>query len=51
MDVFCEKDYGWYIIHIASLMNRGIRFYLFDNNWIEFKKLINKVDRTYDEIC
>ncbi|GAI00459.1 unnamed protein product, partial [marine sediment metagenome] len=21
---------------------RGIRFYLFDNNWIEFKKLINK---------
>ena len=29
---------------------RGIRFYLFDNNWIEFKKLINKVDKAYEEI-
>jgi len=22
---------------------RGFRFYLFDNNWIEFKKLINEI--------
>ena len=29
---------------------RGFRFYLFDNNWIEFKKLINKIDKAYNEI-
>ncbi len=29
---------------------RGIRFYLFDNNWIEFKKLIDKIDKAYEEI-
>ena len=29
---------------------KGFRFYLFDNNWIEFKKLINKVDKVYNEI-
>jgi hypothetical protein len=29
---------------------RGIRFYLFDNNWIEFKELINKVDKVYNKI-
>ena len=29
---------------------KGFRFYLFDDNWIEFKKLINKVDKAYDEI-
>jgi len=29
---------------------RGIRFYLFDNNWTEFKKLINEVDKAYNEI-
>ena len=29
---------------------RGFRFYLFDNNWIEFKELINKVDKAYEEI-
>jgi len=29
---------------------RGFRFYLFDNNWIEFKKLINKIDEAYEEI-
>ena len=29
---------------------RGFRFYLFDNNWIEFKQLINKVDKAYKEI-
>lgn len=29
---------------------KGIRFYLFDNNWIEFKKLIDKVDKAYGEI-
>jgi len=29
---------------------RGIRFYLFDNNWIEFKRLVDKVDKVYNEI-
>lgn len=29
---------------------RGVRFYLFDNNWIEFKQLINEVDKAYNEI-
>ncbi len=29
---------------------RGFRFYLFDNNWTEFKKLINKIDKAYNEI-
>ena len=28
----------------------GFRFYLFDNNWIEFKKLIDKIDKAYNEI-
>ena len=30
---------------------RGVRFYLFDNNWTEFKKLINEVDKTYQELA
>ncbi len=29
---------------------RGFRFYLFDNNWTEFKKLIDKIDKAYNEI-
>ena len=29
---------------------KGFRFYLFDNNWIEFKKLIDRVDEVYSEI-
>ncbi|MBA7500352.1 MAG: hypothetical protein GH144_01215 [Clostridia bacterium] len=29
---------------------RGIRFYLFDDIWPEFKKLIEKVDKTYEEL-
>ncbi len=29
---------------------RGFRFYLLDNNWIEFKKLIDKIDQAYNEI-
>lgn len=29
---------------------RGFRFYLFDDNWIEFKKLIEKVEKVYQEI-
>ena len=29
---------------------KGFRFYLFDNNWIEFRKLINKIDKAYNEI-
>jgi len=29
---------------------RGFRFYLFDNNWIEFKKLVDRIDKAYNEI-
>ena len=29
---------------------KGFRFYLFDNNWIEFKGLIEKADKIYNEI-
>jgi len=29
---------------------RGFKFYLFDNNWIEFKKLVGEVDKAYEEI-
>ena len=29
---------------------KGFRFYLFDNNWIEFKKLINEIDKAYNEM-
>ena len=29
---------------------RGIRFYLFDNNWTEFKRLIEKIDKAYEEL-
>ncbi len=28
---------------------RGFRLYLFDNNWTEFKKLLDKVDVIYEE--
>lgn len=30
---------------------RGLRFYLHDENWNEFKRLINKVDKAYKEIA
>jgi len=30
---------------------RGVRFYLFDDNWTEFKKLIDQVDKAYEEIA
>lgn len=29
---------------------KGFRFYLFDDNWTEFKKLIDKIDKAYNEI-
>lgn len=29
---------------------RGFRFYLFDDNWIEFKKLIDEIDKAYNEM-
>ncbi len=29
---------------------KGFRFYLFDNKWTEFKKLIDKIDKSYNEI-
>jgi len=29
---------------------RDFRFYLFDDNWIEFKELIDKIDKAYNEL-
>jgi len=29
---------------------RGVRFYIFDDNWPEFMKLMEKVDRKYQEL-
>lgn len=29
---------------------RGIRFYLHDDNWNEFKRLIDKIDKAYNEL-
>jgi len=30
---------------------RGVRFYLLDDNWTEFKKLIDQVDKAYQAIA
>ena len=30
---------------------RGLRFYLFEGNWDEFKRLVDKVDKAYKEIA
>ncbi|MFQ5835091.1 MAG: hypothetical protein ACE5HR_04125 [bacterium] len=30
---------------------QGLRFYLFDDNWPEFRKLIDKVRKVYEEIA
>lgn len=30
---------------------KGIRLYLFDGNWEQFKKLMEKVDKVYQEIA
>ena len=30
---------------------RGVRFYMFDDNWPEFMKLIDQVDREYQELA
>ncbi len=35
--------------HIGA-KERGFRFYLFDDNSVEFKKLIDKIDKAYNEI-
>ena len=29
---------------------RGVRFYMFDDNWTEFMKLMEKVDKAYNEL-
>lgn len=29
---------------------RGVRFYLFDGIWEEFKKLVQKVNKVYEEL-
>jgi hypothetical protein len=38
-----DKYKGW--------TKRGLRFYFFDGVWEEFKKLIGKVDKKYQEIA
>jgi hypothetical protein len=30
---------------------QGLRFYLFDGNWKESRKLIDKVDKEYEELA
>ena len=30
---------------------RGLRFYPFDSHWVEFRKLIDKVDEAYKELA
>jgi len=30
---------------------QGLRFYQFDGNWEEFKKVIAKIDKEYEEIA
>ncbi|MCK4617890.1 hypothetical protein KAT45_03195 [Candidatus Aerophobetes bacterium] len=30
---------------------QGLRFYLFDDNWTEFRKLIDKVGNVYEEMA
>ena len=34
----------------AGATKRGFRFYLFDDNSVEFKKLINKIDKADNEL-
>ena len=39
-----SKNYtGW--------TRNGLRFYLFDDSWEQFKRLINEVDKAYEEIA
>ena len=42
--IFVKSD------NYTGATKRGIRFYLFDNNWTEFKKLIDKINKAYSEI-
>ncbi len=28
---------------------RGFRFYFFDENWAKFKKLVEKIDKVYEQ--
>ncbi len=34
----------------TGVTKRGVRFYLFDDNWPEFKKLIDKIDKAYEDL-
>jgi len=34
----------------AGAIKRGFRFYLLDNNWTEFKNLIDEVNKAHNEI-
>ena len=43
--VFVKSD------NYTGATKRGFRFYLHDDNWTEFKKLIDKVDKAYKEIA
>ncbi len=42
--IFVKSD------NYTGATKRGFRFYIFDNNWTEFKKLIDKIDKAYNEI-
>ncbi len=35
---------------IRKMKLKETRPQFFDNNWIEFKKLIDKIDKAYDEV-
>ena len=35
----------------TGVTKRGVRFYLLDDNWTEFIKLMKKVDKVYEEIA
>ncbi len=42
--IFVKSD------NYTGATKRGFRFCLFDNNWNEFKKLIDKINKAYNEI-
>jgi hypothetical protein len=35
----------------ADATKRGLRFYLHNGNWAEFRKLMDKVDKAYKELA
>ena len=41
----------WIIQRIIKDQQKRSEFYLFDDNWTEFKKLIDKVNKVYEELA